>query len=186
MLLLAALTVAGTVALYAAVPKGFLPVQDTGQIVATVEAPEDVSFARMAALQRGVAELIRADPAVAAVTSVVGAGPVNAAQNTGRVGIVLRPRDERPEDVRAVIARLQPRLDALPGVAVHLQPVQDIQIGSRPGSTRFQYTLAAPDPAELAAWAPRLERRLAELPDLRDVASDQRDGGLRRDARRGP
>ena len=177
--LLAALTVAGTVALYAAVPKGFLPVQDTGQIVATVEAPDDVSFARMAALQRGVAELIRADPAVAAVTSVVGAGPVNAAQNTGRVGIVLRPRDERPEDVRAVIARLQPRLHALPGVAVHLQPVQDIQIGSRPGSARFQYTLAAPDPAELAAWAPRLERRLAELPALRDVASDLRDGGLR-------
>ena len=177
--LLAALTVAGTVALYTTVPKGFLPVQDTGQIVATVEAPDDVSFARMAALQRGVAELIRADPAVAAVTSVVGAGPVNAAQNTGRVGIVLRPRDERPEDVRAVIARLQPRLDALPGVAVHLQPVQDIQIGSRPGSARFQYTLAAPDPAELAAWAPRLERRLAELPALRDVASDLRDAGLR-------
>ena len=177
--LLAALTVAGTVALYTTVPKGFLPVQDTGQIVATVEAPDDVSFARMAALQRGVAELIRADPAVAAVTSVVGAGPVNAAQNTGRVGIVLRPRDERPEDVRAVIARLQPRLDALPGVAVHLQPVQDIQIGSRPGSARFQYTLAAPDPAELAAWAPRLERRLAELPALRGVASDLRDGGLR-------
>jgi multidrug efflux pump len=177
--LLAALTVAGTVALYTTVPKGFLPVQDTGQIVATVEAPDDVSFARMAALQRGVAELIRTDPAVAAVTSVVGAGPVNAAQNTGRVGIVLRPRDERPEDVRAVIARLQPRLDALPGVAVHLQPVQDIQIGSRPGSARFQYTLAAPDPAELAAWAPRLERRLAELPALRDVASDLRDGGLR-------
>jgi multidrug efflux pump len=95
------------------------------------------------------------------------------------VGIVLLPRDERPEDVRAVIARLQPRLDALPGVAVHLQPVQDIQIGSRPGSARFQYTLAAPDPAELAAWAPRLERRLAELPALRDVASDLRDGGLR-------
>jgi multidrug efflux pump len=179
LVLLTALTVAGTVALYAAVPKGFLPVQDTGQIVATVEAPDDVSFARMAALQRGVAELIRADPAVAAVTSVVGAGPVNAAQSTGRVGVVLRPRDERSEDVRAVIARLRPRLDALPGVAVHLQPVQDIQIGSRPGSARFQYTLTAPDPAELAAWAPRLERRMAELPVLREVASDQRDGGLR-------
>ncbi len=179
MLLLAALTLAGTVALYAAAPKGFLPVQDTGQIVATVEAPDDVSFARMAALQRGVAELIRADPAVAAVPSVVGAGLVNAAQNTGRIAAVLRPRDERPEDVQTVIARLQPRLDALPGVAVHLRPVQDVQIGSRPGSTPFQYTLVAPDAAELAAWAPRLERRLAESPALRDVASDRRDGGLR-------
>ncbi|GAA0566167.1 efflux RND transporter permease subunit [Craurococcus roseus] len=179
MLALAALTLAGTVALYVVVPKGFLPSQDTGQIVATVEAPQDVSFARMSALQREVAEAIRADPAVTAVTSVVGAGVVNAAQNTGRIAAVLRPRDERAEDVRAVVARLQPRLDALTGVVVHLQPVQDIQIGSRPGSTQFQYTLMAPDPAELARWAPLLQRRLERLPELRDVSSDQRDGGLR-------
>jgi multidrug efflux pump len=179
MLALAALTLAGTVALYVVVPKGFLPVQDTGQIVATVEAPEDVSFRRMAALQKEVAEAIRADPDVTAVTSVVGAGVVNAAQNTGRIAAVLRPRDERSHDVRAVIARLQPRLDALTGVVVHLQPVQDIQIGSRPGSTQFQYTLSTPDQAELSLWAPRLQRRLERLPELRDVSSDQRDGGLR-------
>jgi multidrug efflux pump len=179
MLALATFTLAGTVALYVVVPKGFLPMQDTGQIVATVEAPEDVSFARMAAAQREVAEAIRADPAVTAVASVVGAGVVNAAQNTGRIAAVLRPRDERSEDVRAIIARLQPRLDALAGVVVHLQPVQEIQIGSRPGSTQFQYTLSDPDPAELARWAPRLQRRLEQLPELRDVSSDQRDGGLR-------
>ena len=179
MLLLAALTLAGTVALYVVMPKGFLPVQDTGQIVATVEAPQDVSFARMAALQREVAEAIRADPAVSAVTSVVGAGVVNPAQNTGRIAAVLRPRGEREGDVRAVIARLQPRLDALAGTVVHLQPVQDIQIGSRPGSTPYQYTLSDPDQAELSLWAPRLQRRLERLPELRDVSSDQRDGGLR-------
>ena len=179
MLLLATLTVVGTVALYVVMPKGFLPVQDTGQIVAQVEAPQDVSFSRMAALQREVAEIMRADPDVVAVTSVVGAGIVNAAQNTGRISAVLRPRDDRVADARAVIARLQSRLDALPGVVVHLQPVQDIQIGSRPGATAFQYTLMDPDPVELTHWAPVLQRRLAALPELRDVASDQRDGGLR-------
>ncbi len=179
MLLLATLTVAGTVALYVVMPKGFLPVQDTSLLTATVEAPQDVSFGRMARLQQQVAEVIRADPEVLSVTSVVGAGVVNAAQNTGRISAVLRPRDERSENVQAIIARLQPKLDALPGVVVHLQPVQDIQIGSRPGSTQFQYTLTAPDPAELAEWAPRLQHRLAELPELRDVSSDLRNGGLR-------
>jgi multidrug efflux pump len=179
MLLLAALTLAGTVALYVVMPKGFLPSQDTGLIVATVEGPEDASFARMAGLQHSVAEAIRADPDVTAVTSVVGAGVVNTAQNTGRVTAVLRPREERADHATAIIARLQPRLDALPGVKVHMQPVQDIQIGARPGATAYQYTLMTPDASELTRWAPMLEQRLRTLPILRDVASDQRDGGLR-------
>jgi multidrug efflux pump len=179
MLLLATLTVAGTVWLYITMPKGFLPQQDTGLLVASVEGPDDVSFSRMSALQQEVAAVIRADPDVTGVASVVGAGIVNAAQNTGRISIVLRPREEREADARAIIARLQPRLDALPQVVVHLQAVQDIQIGSRPGSTAFQYTLMDPDAAELGRWAPVLERRLGALPLLRDVASDQRDGGIR-------
>jgi multidrug efflux pump len=179
MLAFAALTLGITVWLYVAMPKGFLPVQDTGLIVATAEGPQDASFARMAALQREVADAIRADPAVAATASVVGAGTVNLAPNTGRITAVLRPRDERAEDVRAVIRRLQPVLDAIPGVVVHLQPVQDITIGARAGSAPYQYTLMDPDPATLADFAPRLRARLAALPELRDVASDQRDGGLR-------
>ncbi|MCB4824096.1 efflux RND transporter permease subunit [Roseicella aerolata] len=179
MLLVAGLTLAGTVALYVVMPKGFLPTQDTGLIVATVEGPEDASFTRMTGLQRAVAEAIRADPDVVAVTSVVGAGVVNPAPNTGRITAVLRPREARADHAAAIIARLQPRLDAMPGVTVHMQPVQDIQIGARPGSTPYQYTLMNPDAGELARWAPVLERRLMQLPILRDVASDQRDGGLR-------
>ncbi|MDN3568336.1 efflux RND transporter permease subunit [Paeniroseomonas aquatica] len=179
MLVLATLTVAGTVWMYVTMPKGFLPQQDTGQLVATVEAPDDVSFGRMSSLQALVAEVIRADPDVIGVASVVGAGVVNSAQNTGRISAVLRPRDERAADVRAIVARLQPKLDALVGVVVHLQPVQDIQIGSRPGSTQFQYTLMNPDAVELGRWAPLLEAKLGTLPMLRDIASDQRDGGIR-------
>jgi multidrug efflux pump len=179
MLVLATLTLGITVWLYVTMPKGFLPQQDTGLLVATVEAPADVSFARMSALQASVAAVIRADPDVTGVASVVGAGVVNVAQNTGRISAVLRPRADRADDVQAIIMRLQPQLDALAGVMVHLQPVQDIQIGARPGSTPYQYTLSAPDPTELGRWAPLLERRLAALPMLRDIASDQRDGGLR-------
>ncbi|TCZ55023.1 acriflavine resistance protein B [Roseicella aquatilis] len=179
MLLLATLTVAGTVGLYVVMPKGFLPSQDTGLIVATVEGPEDASFSRMAGLQRAAADVMRADPDVVSVTAVIGAGIVNPAQNTGRLTAVLRPREERAANAAAVIARMQPKLDALPGLTVHLSPVQDIQIGARPGSTAFQYTLMDPDAAELGRWAPVLEQRLRELPILRDVSSDRRDGGLR-------
>ncbi|RYI99456.1 MAG: hypothetical protein EON47_16745 [Acetobacteraceae bacterium] len=172
-------SVAGTVWMYVTMPKGFLPQQDTGLLVATVEAPDDVSFGRMSSLQAAVAAIIRADPDVTGVASVVGAGVVNAAQNTGRISAVLRRRDERVADVRAIITRLQPKLDALAGVTVHLQPVQDIQIGARPGSAQFQYTLMDPDPVELGRWAPLLEAKLGTLPILRDLASDQRDGGIR-------
>ncbi|MCO6417860.1 efflux RND transporter permease subunit, partial [Siccirubricoccus sp. KC 17139] len=179
MLLLAAATLAGTVALYAFMPKGFLPQQDTGLIVATVEGPQDASFSRMSALQHAAAEAIRADPDVVAVTSVVGAGIVNPASNTGRITAVLRPRELREATAQEIALRMQPALDALPGVAVHLAPVQDIQIGARPGASAYQYTLMAPDGAELAQFATRLQAHLATLPLFRDLASDQREGGHR-------
>ncbi len=179
MLLLALLTVAGTVWLYMVMPKGFLPAQDTGLITVTTEAPQDVSFRRMTELQRAAAEVIQADPDVEAVTSVVGAGTVNAAQNTGRITAVLRPRAERAVDVTAVMQRLAPKLAEVPGVVAYMQPVQDIQIGTRPSSTQYQYTLTDTSSTELAQWAPRLLAALREVPEMRDVASDQREDGLR-------
>ncbi|PZW46805.1 multidrug efflux pump [Humitalea rosea] len=179
MLLLATLTVAGTVWLYIVAPKGFLPSQDTGLITITTEAPQDVSFRRMSELQRRVADAVRQDPEVIAVTSVAGAGTVNAAQNTGRLTAVLRPRAERDEDVGTVIDRLAPRLAEIAGVVAYLQPVQDIQIGTRPSSTQYQYTLMDSSSEELSVWAPRLVAALRELPELRDVASDRREDGLR-------
>ena len=179
MLLLATLTVAGTVWLYIVVPKGFLPLQDTGLITITTEAPQDVSFRRMSELQRRVADVVRQDPEVIAVTSVAGAGTVNAAQNTGRLTAVLRPRAERDETVATVIDRLAPRLAEIPGVVAYLQPVQDIQIGTRPSSTQYQYTLMDSSSEELSVWAPRLLAALRDAPELRDVASDQREDGLR-------
>jgi multidrug efflux pump len=165
--------------LYLAMPKGFLPLQDTGLIQITTEAPQDASFARVSELQRQAMAIVREDPAVAAVTSVVGAGTVNQTQNTGRITAVLRPREDRAEDAQAVIARLQPKLAALPGIMTFPQAVQDIQIGARISTTQYQYTLTDSDAAELALWAPQVRDRLQALPGLTDVATDQREDGLR-------
>ncbi len=179
MLLLATATVAGTVALYLVVPKGFLPAQDTGLIAITMEAPQDASFRRVSELQQEVTRIVRTDPAVAATTAVAGAGPINPAQNSGRLTAVLHPRGTRDASAQQIAARLAPQLEAVPGIVVHLQPVQDIQIGARISATPFQYTLMDPDTAELSAWSGRLLQRLRQDPALRDVTSDLRDGGLR-------
>ncbi|MDJ0387751.1 efflux RND transporter permease subunit [Roseomonas sp. E05] len=179
MLLVATATVALTAWLYVVMPKGFLPVQDTGLIQIMTEAPQDTSFPRSAEIQQRVAAVVQADPAVAAVTAVAGAGALNPAQNTGRITAVLRPRDERDLDAQGVIARLQPKLDAIPGAVAYPVAVQDIQISPRVSTTQYQYTLTDADAATLSLWAPRVVARLRAIPGLRDVATDQREDGVR-------
>ena len=176
-LLVAVGTLFGTVGLYLVTPKGFLPQQDTGVIVAVTEAAQSASIPRMAALQTGLAEAALHDPAVAGVVSFVGAGAINATPNTGRLTITLKPRTER-DTAPVVIARLQQAMSGTPGMSVFMQPVQDIQIGTRISRTQFQYTLMDTDAAELALWAPRLQGRLAGMAGLQDVTSDQQTDGF--------
>ncbi|MCQ4161282.1 efflux RND transporter permease subunit [Roseomonas sp. GC11] len=176
-LLIATASVALTAWMYVVMPKGFLPVQDTGLIRITAEGPQDASFARVAATLHEAADVIRRDPAVESVSLVAGAGTVNATQNAGRLVVTLRPRETR-EPVQAVMARLQPQLDALPGLSTWPQAVQDIQISARVSTTQYQYTLFDSDAAILATWAPRMMQALQAIPGLQDVASDQREDGL--------
>jgi hydrophobe/amphiphile efflux-1 (HAE1) family protein len=176
-LLIAAATLVGTIALYIIVPKGFLPVQDTGLIVAVTEGEQSISIPRMMALQARAAEIIQRDPAVTGVVSFVGAGSINPTPNTGRLTIVLAPRRQRDAGAEQIAARLQAQLIAIPGLSVFMQPVQDIQIGTRVSRTQFQYTLVDTDSTELGSWAPKLLSRLQTLPALRDAASDQQDNG---------
>jgi multidrug efflux pump len=142
------------------------------------EAAQSASIPKLVALQSRLAEAVRADPAVTGVVSFVGAGTINTTPNTGRVTIALKPVGQR-DPVDTVIARLRRHAEAIPGLTVFFQPVQDIQIGARLSRTRFQYTLVDTDAKELAAWAPRLRDRLAMEPSLRNVASDQQDEGFR-------
>ncbi len=178
LLVVAIATLAGTIGLYLVVPKGFLPQQDTGVIVATTEAAESVSIPRLASMQQRVADIVARDPAVSGVVSFVGAGTINATPNTGRLTVALKPIDGR-EPVQAVIERLSAAVAGIPGLSVFFQPVQDIQIGARVSRTQFQYTLMDTDPVELGLWAPKLLARLQADQVLRNVASDQQDGGFR-------
>jgi multidrug efflux pump len=174
---LALLTLAGTVLLYVVMPKGFLPSQDTGAIIATTEAAQNISIPAMSALQLRAADIVGRDPAVAGVVSLVGAGSVNPTPNVGRLSITLKPRRQR-EAMPVVTARLQRALAGLPGFTVFLQPVQDIQIGARVSRTQYQYTLTDTDQAELMQWTPKLVERLRQVPELDHVTSDQQPDGF--------
>ena len=172
-------TLAGTIVMYVIIPKGFLPLQDTGVIVTVTQAEQSISIPRMSELQARASELVRQDPAVASVVSFVGAGAINVTPNTGRLSITLKPRRQRDASADIIAARLQARLADIPGLSVFMQPVQDIQISTRISRTQFQYTMIDTDPGELAQWAPRLLTRLQSSPALREVNTDQQNEGFR-------
>ena len=123
--------------------------------------------------------MIRQDPAVENLTSFIGADGVNTTMNSGRIQITLKPLEERA-GVSAVdvIRRLEPKVQQVAGIQLFMQPVQDLTVEDRISRTQYQYSLDAPDKALLDLWVPRLVDRMKQLPELRDVASDQQNNGL--------
>jgi multidrug efflux pump len=178
-LIVTALTLVATIALYVVMPKGFLPQQDTGLISAVTEAGPEVSFIEMQRLQGLVVDAIRKDPDITGIVSVVGVSPLNATPNAGKLTITLRPRDERSAVASEIVDRLKKLAAPVPGMVVYFQPVQDIQISTRPSRAQYQYTIAGTDPKEVDLWSKRLTERLREAPILHEVASEAQDGGLR-------
>jgi hydrophobic/amphiphilic exporter-1 (mainly G- bacteria), HAE1 family len=168
-------TLALSVYLFAIIPKGFFPQQDTGLITGISEAAQDVSFADMMRHQEALGEVVLNDPAVAHVAMALG-GSGNAANN-GRMFITLKPRDERTASADQVIARLRPQLDKIEGARLFLQAAQDVRVGGRPSRTQFQFTMEGSDLAQLNEWAPKMLDKLKTLPELRDVATDQQSEG---------
>jgi multidrug efflux pump len=177
-LIVAAATFVGTVLLYIYIPKGFFPVQDTGLILGISEAPQDVSFSAMARRQEALAEVILKDPYVQSLSSFIGVDGTNVTPNSGRIQINLKPIEVRHLSASQVIRELQPKLAAVDGITLFMQPVQDLTVEDRVSRTQFQYSLEDPDAAELALWAPQFIAKLQALPELRDVASDAQDSGL--------
>jgi multidrug efflux pump len=171
MLLATVATLALTVALYFAVPKGFFPVQDAGLVQGISEAPQAISFQAMRERQLALATAIEQDPAVASLSSYIGVDGNNAALNTGRLLIELKPHGER-ESADVVMARLQQRVARIPGITLYLQPVQELGIEDRISRNQYQFTLTTPDLQTLETWTPRLLQALRQSPALRDVASD--------------
>ncbi|HEY7662226.1 MAG TPA: efflux RND transporter permease subunit [Xanthobacteraceae bacterium] len=177
-LLVTAGTLAATVWLYIIIPKGFLPLQDTGLIFAVMEGGQQVSFTEMKRLQGAVEQAIRGDPEVTGVVSVIGVTPINATPNAARLAITLRSRDQRKTPVTTVIERLDRAVAAVPGVVVYFRPVQDIQISTRLSRAQYQYTLTGTDAREVGDWAARLTRELQNSELLRDVVSEAQDNGF--------
>jgi len=164
--------------LYTLIPKGFFPSQDTGIIIGITDAAQDTSFEEMTRLQRQVNEIVAKDPAVAGVTSSIGAGSGGQTANNGRIYITLKPWSERDTDARGIIARINRAMQPVEGIRFFMQPAQDVRVGGRLSRTEYQYTLSDPNSDELNQWAPKILDKLKSLPQLADVTSDQAGSGL--------
>jgi multidrug efflux pump len=171
-------TVAVTVLLYAAIPKGFFPDQDTGLIQGVSEASQSVSFAAMADRQQALAAVILKDPDVVSLSSYIGVDGNNVTLNSGRFLINLKPRAKRSSSVADVIRRLRSETSDVAGVTVYMQPVQDLTLDSTVSRTQYQFTLESADALALSAYTPRLVSALRTRPELADVVSNQEDDGL--------
>ncbi|AYH05043.1 MdtB/MuxB family multidrug efflux RND transporter permease subunit [Pectobacterium parmentieri] len=165
-----------TILLYIWIPKGFFPIQDNSIIQGTVQAPQTVSFSNMADRQQRVVSIIMKDPAVESISSYVGVDGTNAALNSGRLQINLKPLSERSERIQTIISRLQQQTAQIPGIQLYLQPVQDLTIDTQISRTQYQFTLQAMSLDELSVWVPKLMTDLKKLPQLEDVSSDWQDG----------
>ena len=174
----AVFTLAATIWLYVIVPKGFFPQQDTGSLMGTTEASQDISFEAMSTLQQRVAAIVLADPAVENLGSFMGAASGNTTVNNGRMFITLKPKSERADTADQVINRLRKKTAPLVGINLYLQAAQDIRVGGRTSKAQFQYALTSSDLGALGEWSAKLVAKLKESPLLKDVTSDQQMLGL--------
>ena len=170
-LLVALATLALTVLLYVVIPKGLFPTQDTGQLQVRVQASQTVSFARMASLQRQVARALMTDPAVESIASIVGVdGANNTMLDTGSMLVNLKAgRSGAQSDI---MDRLRDLGQRVAGVALYLQPTQDLTIDSDTGPTQYRISLEGADEATVDQWAARLVERLRTAPQVRNVVTD--------------
>jgi multidrug efflux pump len=169
------LTAVLCVYLAAHVNSGFFPQQDTGRINGAIQGDQDLSFAAMSQKMREFTDIVMKDPAIDTVTSFTGGG---SGGSTARVFAQLKPLSERKISADEVIGRIRDATAHVPGAALFLQAVQDLSVGGRFGAAQYQYTLQADSLDDLNHWAPILQARLAKIPELRDVNSDQQMHGL--------
>jgi len=166
------LTALFCVYLFLHVNSGFFPQQDTGRINGSIQGDQDLSFAAMAQKVRVFTSVVLQDPAIDTVTAFTSGG------SSARLFCQLKPLSERKLSADQVIARIRKSTSKIPGAALFLQAVQDLSVGGRYGAAQYQYTLQADNLSDLTHWAPLLQQRLAKIPELRDVNSDQQMHGL--------
>jgi len=164
-------TFIATAVLFAILPKGFFPNEDIGQAIITVEAVEDISFPAMAELLVRTGEIIRANPSVdTLIVNALGG-------NSGRMFMVLKPRNQRPP-MEKVMENLRREVRVVPGVKVYMNPIQNLRLGGLISKSRYQYVMKSVRAEELRDAADKLMARMAEEPMFRDVTSDAQLKGL--------
>ncbi len=161
-----------TIFLYIVIPKGFFPVQDTGEIQAISEADQSVSFQEMSRLQQELGDIVLRDPAVESISSFIGVDGTNTTLNAGRIQINLKPLEERNINASDVIRRLKPKLADIDGITLYMQPIQDLTVEDIVSRTEYQYSIEDPSLPELSSYVGRFTDRLKALPQLADVAND--------------
>jgi multidrug efflux pump len=164
--------------LYVVIPKGFFPIQDTGVIQGITQAAQTTSFSAMARHQQELADAILKDPDVVSLSSFIGVDGSNITLNSGRFLINLKDHSHRALTASQIIRRLQQETAQVAGIALYMQPVQDLSIDTTVSATQYQFTLANQDLTALQTWAPQLLARLQKVPEIADVASDLQQNGL--------
>jgi multidrug efflux pump len=173
--LLTLATMGLTIYLYIIVPKGFFPQQDTGRIMGSVQAAQDISFEAMSRKMRRFVDIVLQDPNVATMVGFAGG---STARNQGRMYITLKPLGQRKLSADQVIGELRRKLAVVPGATLYMMAAQDLTIGGRLSQAQYQYTLQGESLEQLNDWAPKLLSKMRTLPELRDVNTDQQDKGL--------
>ncbi len=161
------------------IPKGFFPVQDTGVIQGISQTAQSISFDAMAERQQALAKVVLEDPAVENISSFIGIDGTNVTLNSGRILITLKPLSERNISATGVIHRLQNKLVSVKDATLYMQPVQDLTIDTHVSRTLYQYSISSHDQNDVTRMSNLLIKKLKQLPELSDVASDQQNSGLR-------
>ncbi len=181
LVMLALLTILGlNVYLYGAVPKGFVPQQDTGLLIGSIQADQSISFQLMQQKLTKLIDIVGKNPAVATAVGFTGGGigPGGGSTNSGTVFASLKPMRDRNISAEAVIAELRNQLAVVPGATLFLQAVGDLGGGGRTSNAQYQYTLQGPTFEDLDEWTPKIVAALQTVGGLADVSSDQQDKGL--------
>jgi multidrug efflux pump len=177
MLLVAIATLVVNVVLYVVIPKDFFPQQDTGRLIGSIIADQDISFQSIAGKIRQLVAIVKKDPEVDTVIGFSGGGG-GTTTNTGRVFISLKPASQRKSTADEIINRLRPKLGTVAGATLVLQAIQDVRLTGRPSAAQYQYTIQSDNLAELTEWGPKLLKTMRGIHQLTDVTSDAQNNGL--------
>jgi len=170
--------IALNVYLFIHVPKGFFPQEDTGRLAGSILADQSTSFQTMNRVLSNLIDVVKADPAVDHVIGFTGGGGGGTTTNTARLFIALKPLDERTVTADQIIARLRPKLTAIPGATLYLQASQDVRVGGRQSAAQYQFTMQGDNLADLTKFAPLMLEQLQHVPAMTDVNSDEQNNGL--------